>query len=121
MPDFFQKLTGTIDRRSPPNEGDMSEPLLRENWLCRDGVLQRPPGTERAITNLFDDIPRWTGRYYSLEAGVTQPKTFVYTEDGKLWIINELAQTATSISPMSCSEVISPLLFHIVILCLRRL
>ena len=97
MPDFYTKLNGEIDRRSPQNEGEPSSPVLRENWLARDGVLKKPQGTEKAITTILDDIPRWLGRYYTIEIGNISPKTFTYTEDGQLWVIDDLAQTATSI------------------------
>jgi hypothetical protein len=47
MKDYkYLKFTKRIDRRSPKNEGDMESPILRENWLSRDGVLKRPKGTE---------------------------------------------------------------------------
>ena len=46
MPYKFLKFTKRIDRRSPRNEGDVESPIMRENWLARDGVLKRPPGTE---------------------------------------------------------------------------
>ena len=100
MADFFTKLDGNIDRRSPPNEGEPSTPVLRENWLARDGVLHKPKGTERAITTLLDDIPRWEGRYYTVETGQISPKSFVYTQNGKLWIINDQAKTATEIKDL---------------------
>jgi len=98
--DAFFKFTGTIDRRSPPNEGDMTEPLLRENWLCRNGILKKPDGTERAITTILSDIPRWMGRYYTIETGVAAPKTFAYTKDGIIWIIDDQAQTAVAVKTL---------------------
>ena len=100
MADFWTKLDGQIDRRSPPNEGNPSDPVLRENWLARDGILHKPKGTERAVTALLDDIPRWSERYYTVETGQISPKTFVYTQDGKIWVINDQAQTATEIKDL---------------------
>lgn len=97
MPTYFTKFNGDINRRFPQNEGDVSEPMWRENWLARDGILKKPQGTEKAITTTLDDIPRWLGRYYTIETGQISPKTFVYTKDGQLWVIDDLTQTATSI------------------------
>lgn len=94
---FWTKLDGNIDRRSPPNEGNPNDPVLRENWLARDGVLHRPKGTEKAINTLLDDKPRWMGRYYTVETGQISPKTFVYTQDGQLWSLNDQTKIATSI------------------------
>lgn len=96
MPDFYTKFTGKIDRRSPANEGDITSPILRENWLCRDGRLSKPPGNEAVITGL-SDIPRWSARYYTVEAGAISPKTFVYTQDGVIYVLDDLAATATSV------------------------
>lgn len=100
MADIFIKLDGNIDRRSPPNEGDPSSPTLRENWLARDGILHKPKGTVKAITALLDDKPRWIGRYYTIETGQISPKTFVYTQDGQLWVLDDQAKTATSIKKL---------------------
>jgi hypothetical protein len=97
VPTYFLKFSGEIDRRSPQNEGTPDSPVLRENWLSRDGRCQKPQGTEKAITTTLDDIPRWLGRYYTIETGQISPKTFTYTKDGQLWVIDDLAQTATSI------------------------
>ena len=69
MADIFLKFTGKIDRRSPPDEGDASDPVLRENWLARDGILKKPNGTEKAITTTLTGISRWLGRYYTIETG----------------------------------------------------
>ena len=74
--------------------------MLKENWLCRDGKLQKPKGTEKAITTTLSDNPRWSGRYYTIEAGAASPKTFVYTEDGKIWLIDDFAQTASEVSSL---------------------
>ncbi len=100
MADFFTKLDGTINRRAPNNEGNPEDPVLRENWLARDGILHKPKGTVRAITTLLDDKPRWIGRYYTIEAGQISPKTFAYTQDGQLWVIDDQAKTATSIKKL---------------------
>ena len=88
----FLKFNGKIDRRSPKDEGKPEDPILRQNWLSRDGVLKKPAGTERVITNLMSDRPRWIDRYYSIETGIISPKTFVYTKDGKLWHKDDLGR-----------------------------
>lgn len=97
MADFYTKLTGTIDRRSPQDEGDIADPVLRENFVSRDGRNKVVPGTEKAITTTLTGIPRWAGRYYSIEAGVGSPKTFIYTEDGKIWVVNDVLHTAQEV------------------------
>lgn len=71
--------------------------MVRENWLARDGILKKPRGTEKAITTTLTDIPRWLGRYYTVEVGNISPKTFAYTKDGKIWAIDDQAETATSV------------------------
>ncbi len=95
MADFYTKFDGNIDRRSPPNEGEPNSPTLRENWLSRDGILRKPRGTTRAVTDILDDKPRWMARYYTVETGQRSPKTFIYTQDGQLWVMNDQAKTAT--------------------------
>ena len=100
MADVFLKFNKTINRRDPRNEGDLEEPWLRENWLCRDGVLKDPRGTEKAITTTLTGTPRWSGRYYTIETGIATPKTFIYTEDGKLWVVDDLAQTAVVVKEL---------------------
>ena len=50
MADFYTKFIGNIDRRSPQNEGNPEDPILRENWLARDNRLKKPQGTEKAIS-----------------------------------------------------------------------
>ena len=94
MPDFYQKFTGKIDRRSPHNEGDFSSPLIRDNWLARDGRLTKPKGHEAVITDL-SDVPRWEARYSTIEAGVISPKSFVYTQDGNISVLNDQAGTSS--------------------------
>ncbi len=100
MADFYTKLSGQIDRRSPQNEGNPEDVVLRENWLARDGILHKPKGTVKAITTLLDDKPRWIGRYYTVETGQISPKTFAYTQDGQLWVLDDQAKTATSIKEL---------------------
>ena len=90
----YLKFNGKIDRRSPANEGKTEDPLVRENWLARDGRLTTVPGTELAITTAFTANPVWEGRYYSIETGITSPKTFVYTRDGKIWLLDDDLKTA---------------------------
>ena len=94
MSDYFLKLNGKIDRRSPQDEGDPVNPVVRENWLSRDGKLSKPPGHEAVITGLAD-LPRWMARYHTIESGNLSPKTFTYTEDGKIYVSNDQAGTAT--------------------------
>ena len=89
--DVFIKFNGKINRRSPRNEGKPEEPWLRENFISRDGKLTRVKGTQKAIDELLTSKPTWMGRYYSVETGVVAPKTFAYTQDGKIWLINDEA------------------------------
>lgn len=96
MADFFLKFTNKIDRRSPQDEGELTSPILRENWISRDGKLSKPPGHESVVTGL-GDISRWAHRYTTLEPGQVSPKTFVYTQDGKIHLINDQAQTFTTV------------------------
>ena len=95
MADFYTPFNGQIDRRSPQGTGKPEDPIRRENWLARDGTLRKPGGTAKAITTTLTDIPRWLGRYYTVETGQISPKSFAYTQDGQLWVIDDLAQTAT--------------------------
>lgn len=99
MADTFLKFTGHINRRLPKDEGDYADPVLRENWLSRDGRLQKPEGNESVITGL-SGIPRWMGRYHTLETGNESPKSFVYTEDGVIHVINDQAQTSTVVKQL---------------------
>jgi len=99
LPSIDIKFTGIIDRRSPQDEGDPSSPILRENWLCRDGVLKKPLGNEAVITDL-PDIPRWIGRYSTVESSVVSPKTFVYTEDGKISVLNDQTGVSTVVKEL---------------------
>lgn len=80
--------------------GDPNSPWLRENFISRDEKLQKPGGTQKAIDELLTDTVTWMGRYYSVETGVTAPKTFAYTQDGKLWLVNDSAsiRSATEIA-----------------------
>lgn len=99
MPDFTVKFNAKIDRRSPRDEGDINSPLLRENWLSRDGKLSKPPGNEAVITDL-PDVPRWMGRYHTIEAGQTSPKTFVYTQDGAISLLDDQLGTSTVVKQL---------------------
>ena len=94
---FYTPFTGRIDRRNPRNSGDYSRPWMRENWLSRDGLLTMPRGTDRVLNSLLDGLPTWTGRYHSIETGVVSPKTFAYTQNGKLHLINNNAKTSTEV------------------------
>ena len=107
MPNFYTKFTGKVDRRSPNNEGDPTSPILRENWLPRDGCLNVPPG-HVAIFDDLPDIPRWMGRYHSIEVGATSPKSFVYTEDGAISILDDVAETSSVCEPVINANAISP-------------
>ncbi len=99
MPDFYTKFTGKIDRRSPQNEGDPTSPIIRDNWLARDKVLTTPPGHERVITDL-PDFPRWISRYHTIESGAISPKTFVYTQDGQISVLDDLAKTSSVVKTL---------------------
>jgi hypothetical protein len=89
--------TGKIDRRGPNDEGDPSMPIERENLISRDKRLVKPQGTAKAIDTALPDIVTWGARYNSIETGVISPKSFVYTQDGQIWVLNELLRTAVSI------------------------
>ena len=93
MSDLFVKFTGRINRRTPVGERDPSEPVERENWLCRDGVLSKPPGHESIVDDL-PNVPRWMGRYYPVDPTEIAPKTFVYTEDGQISYIDSSGQAS---------------------------
>lgn len=99
MSDKFIKFTGNIDRRSPQDEGNPEDPVLRWNWLARDGVLRKPKGHESVITDL-SDIPRWIGRYTTIESGAIAPKTFVYTQDGVIRILDDEAGTSSEVKTL---------------------
>jgi len=88
------KFNGKIDRRSPRNEGDINSPVVRENLLSRNGRVSTIDGTELACDTIFSGVPTWVGRYYTVETGAVSPKTFVYTQDGKIWIINDVDRNA---------------------------
>ena len=97
--DVFLKFTGKIDRRSPQDEGKPEDPVIRENWLCRDGKLSKPPGHESKFTDLTD-IPRWISRYNTTENSVISPKTFVYTQDGIIRVLNDSTFVSTSVKTL---------------------
>ena len=96
MPQIYIKFNGKIDRRSPQDEGDFSNPVLRWNWLARDGRLSKPPGHTAKITGL-SSIPRWMTRYQTLESGANSPKTFVYTKDGTISLLNDQLSTFSTV------------------------
>lgn len=56
MPKTYFPFTGRIDRRGRRNEGDYSRPYMRENFLSRDGILEMPGGTERALIDADTNI-----------------------------------------------------------------
>jgi len=96
--DKFWKFVGKIDDRKPRNEGDFASPVKCENLLSRDGVLATPPGTVKDITTELTGRPTWGVRYDTQETGVVKKqKSFCYTIDGKLWFLDEVANTATEI------------------------
>lgn len=97
MPYIEIKPTGKIDRRGPNDEGDPSQPVERENLISRDKKLVKPQGTALAIDTALPDIVTWGARYNSIETGVVSPKSFVYTQDGQIWVLDELARTAVSV------------------------
>jgi hypothetical protein len=90
------KFTGKLNRRQNRDEGDYEQPLIRENLLSRDGHLKSPQGTETFIIGLTG-IVTWSARYHTLETGIISPKTFCYTQDGKLWAVDDLSATASVI------------------------
>lgn len=97
MADLFLNFTKKVDRRSPHTKGDPDSPYERINLLSRDGRLSIPKGTQRVLSSESESIFTWGARYHTTETGVISPKTFTYSVNGKLWHIDELAQTATEI------------------------
>ena len=96
MADILVKPTGRINRRNPANEGDrLSEPLVRENLLVRDGRITQPKGTEKLNTTALSDRFRWLGRYYTIETGSLSPKTFASCKDGKFYLQDDQSGTHT--------------------------
>jgi len=95
MADKAFTFTKKINRRFPRSGGDPNSPVVRENFLSRDGRNHSMKGTQKAIDTTLTDIPRWTARYSSLEIGVTAPVTLIYTQDGKMWSVNDQTRVAT--------------------------
>ena len=94
----FWKFTGKIDDRNPSNEGDFASPVVCENLLSRDGVLKTPPGTVKDITTELTAQATWGARYDTQETGIIKKeKSLCYTIDGKIWLVDELAKTASVI------------------------
>ena len=89
----YLTFTGRVDRWNSTDSGNASDVFRRENLLSRGGVLNTVKGLEKVISSVLTSIPRWTGRYYTIETGLISPKTFVYTEDGKLSVLNERDKT----------------------------
>ena len=56
-----------------------------------------PRGTERSIDTALTGDPMWMARYHSIEVGITSPKSYCYTNDGKLWRINDHERVAKEI------------------------
>lgn len=104
MADVFLQFTGKINRRLPRSEGESSDPILRENFLARDGRLTKPRGTTRVTTDDFGDLEgvdrraTWATRYQTFETGIVNPKSFSYTQNGKIWHIDEQAKTMTKVA-----------------------
>lgn len=46
-------------------------------------------GTANPYAQNLTDIVTWKGRYYTVETGQVSPKTFAYTQDGKIWVYNQ--------------------------------
>ena len=93
----YIKFTDRVDRRSPRNEAKEGTCWLRENILSRDGRNNSPKGTERLNSTGLNKPITWIGRYYTVESGSISPKTFCYSQDGKLYTQNELTGVMTEI------------------------
>ncbi len=100
MPQTYLKFNGKNDRRSPRNEGRMEDPVIRENFVSRDGKLSTVGGTKLAITTDLEHRPTWVGRYYSFEVGTQSPISFAYTADGKLWRLNDNLRTGVVVKTL---------------------
>jgi hypothetical protein len=96
---IYLPLTGIIDARNPRDRGDLKrgDVFFRENLYPRDGKLQCVGGIYGVITTALTGRPTWSARYHTVETGQVSPKTFCYTQDGKLWYIDEAQRTATEI------------------------
>ena len=71
---------------------------MRENFLVRDGRHKKPGGTQTAVDTDLVANPSWMGKYYSVETGIVSPKTLAYTQDGKIWKVDDLARRAEVIN-----------------------
>ena len=103
MKDVYVRFNGTIDRRNPRDEflkDKENSVYMRENFLARDGKLKRPVGTVHQITTTLTGIPTWITRYNTVEIGQISPKSFFYTQDGKAWVIDDQAKTATVVKEL---------------------
>lgn len=95
----FLKFNGKINRRLPQDEIGDNEVSLRWNWLSRNNRLVKPPGHKTTTTGLTD-ISRWMARYQTFEVGALSPKTFVYTEDGRIWVLNDQTGAPTVVKEL---------------------
>ena len=98
--DTVLKFTSRLDRRSPYSEGDINSPTMRENWVTRDGILKRPLGTTKASATAFASKPTWATRYHTFETGIVNPKSFIYTQDGKIWHIDDTDGKTTQVKDL---------------------
>ena len=97
--EIYHKIgTGKINRRGSRSEGSPEDVYIRENLLPRGGVLNMPKGTKRSIDTVLTDKPMWMARYHSIEVGITSPKSYAYTKDGKLWRVNDQEEVAKVVS-----------------------
>lgn len=95
MPRVFVTLKSKLDRRKARNESDIVD---RQNFLSRDGKNTMIAGTTKVTgSNVFTDICTWVERYYSIETGRTTPKTLAYTQDGKIWHVDEILSSVSEI------------------------
>jgi len=104
MADAYWKFTGRIDRRNPRDEGDANDVVERENLLPRSGRNKKVPGTEKLFSNALSDRITWIGRYYTAESGITSPKSFAYTQDGKMWRLFDNGDAPVQANPVMNSD-----------------
>ena len=88
MADFFQDLTGDLDRRFPRDGGKPEDAAYRHNLIARDGRLSSVKGTERLNATDTGSLITWLARYTTIESGIVSPKTVCYTNDGNLYRVD---------------------------------
>ena len=95
--DRFYNFTGKINRRTSATSVDPNSPRKRLNLLSRDKKLSSVPGVESYVSG-FNATPTWGHRYHTTETGIFEPKSFVYSQDGVMSVIDDNARTRTNVT-----------------------